>query len=67
VPDEDRPVYEAWRERIAKELDAPEGEVIPLGHSLGGSILLKYLCEEEVEKPVVGLFLVATPYWSVED
>ena len=67
MPDEDRPVYEAWKERIAKELDAPEGEVILVGHSLGGSILLKYLSEEELEKPVAGLFLVATPYWGVED
>jgi predicted alpha/beta hydrolase family esterase len=28
---------------------------------------LKYLSEEELEKPVAGLFLVATPYWGVED
>jgi uncharacterized protein len=67
MPDEDRPMYEAWKERIAKELDALEGEVILVGHSLGGSILLKYLTEEEVEKLVAGLFLVATPYWGVED
>jgi uncharacterized protein len=66
MPDEDRPVYEAWKERIAKELDALEGEVILVGHSLGGSILLKYL-SEEAEKPIAGLFLVATPYWGVGD
>jgi predicted alpha/beta hydrolase family esterase len=67
MPDQDRPVYQAWKERIAKELEALEGEVILVGHSLGGSILLKYLSEEEVEKPILGLFLVATPYWGVED
>ena len=67
MPDADRPVYEAWRERIAKEIATPEGEVILVGHSLGSSILLKYLSEEEVEKLVAGLFLVATPYWGVED
>jgi serine hydrolase len=67
MPDEDRPVYEAWKERIAKELNALEGEVILVGHSLGGSILLKYLSEEELETLVTGLFLVATPYWGVED
>jgi predicted alpha/beta hydrolase family esterase len=68
MPDEDRPVYEAWKERIAKELDTLEGEVILVGHSLGGSILLKHLSEEELlETLVMGLFLVATPYWGVED
>jgi predicted alpha/beta hydrolase family esterase len=67
MPDEDRPVYEAWKERITKELDALEGEVILVGHSLGASVMLKYLSEEEVEKPVAGLFLVASPYWGAED
>jgi predicted alpha/beta hydrolase family esterase len=67
MPDEDRPVYQVWKERIAEELDALEGKVILVGHSLGGSILLKYLSEEELKKLVVGLFLVATPYWGVED
>ena len=27
MPDEDRSMYEAWKERIAKELDALDGEV----------------------------------------
>ena len=34
---------------------------------MGGSILLKYLSEEEAAKPVAGLFLVAAPYWGFED
>lgn len=67
MPDEGSPEYGAWRDRISKELAALEGEVILAGHSLGASILLKYLSEEEVEKPVAGIFLVAPPYWGVED
>jgi len=49
------------------ELSALDGEVILVGHSLGASILLKYLSEEKVEKPVAGIFLVAPPYWGAED
>jgi uncharacterized protein len=67
MPDADRPEYEAWTNEIAKELSALAGEVILVGHSLGGSILLKYLSEERVERPVAGLFLVAAPYWGAED
>jgi predicted alpha/beta hydrolase family esterase len=67
MPDEDSPVYEESKGRIARELDTLESEVILVGHSLGGSILLKYLSEVEVEKLVAGLFLVATPYWGAED
>lgn len=67
MPDEDSPVYEAWKDRIATELATLDGGVILVGHSLGASILLKYLSEEEAEKPVTGVFLVAPPYWGAED
>jgi serine hydrolase len=67
MPDEDSPEYEAWKFQIAKELAALDGEVLLVGHSLGGSILLKYLSEEKVEKPVAGIFLIAPPYWGADD
>jgi predicted alpha/beta hydrolase family esterase len=67
MPDEDSPEYEAWTRRIAEELAALDGAVVLVGHSLGGSVLLKYLSEEKVEKPVAGLFLIAPPYWGAED
>jgi predicted alpha/beta hydrolase family esterase len=67
MPDEDRPEYEAWKDQIAKELAGLDSEVILVGHSLGASILVKYLSEEKVERPVAGIFLVAPPYWGAED
>ena len=67
MPAADRPGYETWKGQVAKELAALDGKVILVGHSLGASVLLKYLSEEEVEKPVAGLFLVAAPYWGAED
>ncbi len=67
MPDEDSPEYEAWKEQITEELAALDEDIILVGHSLGGSILLKYLSEEKVEKPVAGIFLIATPYWGAED
>ena len=67
MPNEDSPDYEAWKDLIVKELSALDGEVILVGHSLGASILLKYLSEEKVGKPVAGVFLIAPPYWGAED
>ena len=72
MPDEESPEYEAWKEKIEQELAALDGEVILVGHSLGALILMKYVSEEEVEKPIAGLFLVATPYvgtggWEFEE
>ena len=63
----DIPDYEAWKEQIESELAMLGGEVVLVGHSLGASILLKYLSEEKLEKPVAGLFLIAPPYWGAED
>jgi serine hydrolase len=67
MPDEDSPEYGAWRDRISEELAAMDDEVFLVGHSLGGSILLKYLCEEETARPPLGLFLVAAPFWGAAD
>ena len=67
MPNEERPEYEAWKAQISKEHAAVDGQVILVGHSLGGSILLKYLSEENVEEPIAGIFLIATPYWGPED
>ena len=66
MPDVDRPEYEAWKNWITKELAALDGVVILVGHSLGASVLLKCLSEEKMEKPVAGIFLIASPYWGAE-
>ena len=72
MPNEGSPEVEAWKDRISEELAAMDGEVVLVGHSVGAFVLLKYLSEEEQEKPVAGLFLVAAPYvgtggWEVEE
>jgi predicted alpha/beta hydrolase family esterase len=67
MPNEDRPEYEAWKDQIAKELHSVDGEAILVGHSLGASVLLKYLSEEGAGKLVAGVFLIAPPYWGAED
>jgi predicted alpha/beta hydrolase family esterase len=64
MPNEREPDYELWKVQIKKELAALEGKVILVGHSLGGSVLLKYLAEEKIEKAIAGIFLMATPYWG---
>jgi predicted alpha/beta hydrolase family esterase len=72
MPNEGSPEVEAWKDRISEELAAMDGEVVLVGHSVGAFVLLKYLSEEEPEKPVAGLFLVAAPYvgtggWEMDE
>lgn len=67
LPDPSNPRYDAWRQQLADTFSACNGPVIVVGHSLGGSILLKYLSEEPVEQGIVGLFTLAAPFWGMAD
>ena len=64
MPGEADPNVEAWKRKISSELSRIPRMVILVAHSVGGSILLRYLSEEKVEKPIAGVFLLATPSWD---
>ena len=64
MPDAENPRYQPWRDRIERELDAIDEAVILVGHSFGGSVLLKYLAQGSYQKPIRGLFLVSVPNWG---
>src|SRR5260221_3924928 len=67
MPDPDHPRYLTWRDQIEQELDKLAADVLLIGHSLGGSMLLKYLAEGTYQRPIAGMFLVAVPYWGKQD
>ena len=56
--------YLDWKAQIAAELATPPDEVTLVGHSVGGSMLLKILSEEHVDRLIAGLFLIATPFFG---
>lgn len=64
MPDEANPSVASWKESIFSELSRIPEKGILVAHSIGGSILLRYLSEEKVEKPIAGLFLLAAPSWD---
>lgn len=67
MANEESPEYADWKAQIATELSALDGAIILVGHSVGGSVLLKYLSEERVEKPVAALILIAAPFWGADE
>ena len=64
MPDPDDPAYVPWKERVQAEIAGLDEDALLVGHSLGGSVLLKYLSESNRKRAVPGLFLVATPLWG---
>ena len=55
------------RKQIGKQISLMKGGIILLGHSLGASMLLKYLSENEVKKKIAGIFLISTPFWTGDE
>jgi predicted alpha/beta hydrolase family esterase len=53
-----------WVKQIVEEISSVKGAVILAGHSLGASMLLKFLSEKKTKKNISGIFLVAPPFWS---
>jgi uncharacterized protein len=66
MPDEDAPDF-GWGRKIGQEIAALQGEVILVGHSLGASMLLKYLSENAVNRKIGGIFLISTPFWGRDE
>jgi predicted alpha/beta hydrolase family esterase len=53
--------------QISKEISLIKDEIILVAHSLGASMLLKYLSENKVKNRIAGIFLMSTPFWSGEE
>lgn len=64
MPDEDNAPYDQWTKRIETELATMAEPIILAGHSVGASVLIKYISETTPEKQIGGLFLMAGPFWG---
>lgn len=61
--DESAPDF-GWLKEIEKEIAKMKSDFFLVGHSLGASMLLKFLSENPAAKNIKGVFLIATPFWS---
>jgi predicted alpha/beta hydrolase family esterase len=64
MPDEADPDVATWMPAIAAELEQAPGRVVLVGHSIGGSLLLRMLAERPPEPRIAGLFVLAAPTWD---
>jgi predicted alpha/beta hydrolase family esterase len=59
LPNSRNPRLSEWLEQLELNLPEVTDEVLLIGHSVGGSTILRYL--EKTTQPVKAVFLVATP------
>ena len=60
VPDSRNPVVSKWIEEISHAVNnAPNDEIVLVGHSLGATAILKYLEQALVDHPIFSVILVS--------
>jgi predicted alpha/beta hydrolase family esterase len=67
MPEHDSATYADWKAPIERALATLDNTVSLVGHSVGGSVLVKYLSEQPLDKPISSVFLLATPYWGADE
>lgn len=56
--------YAEWKITFDKIAPLLDGEVVLVGHSLGGVFLMKYLSENKFPKKIKAIFSVAAPFYG---
>jgi hypothetical protein len=65
MPEADtNPRYQPWRDAIVRELEVIDGPVLIVGHSFGGSVVLKMLAESPAPTAIRAVFLASMPWWG---
>lgn len=69
-PDPKNPVISDWLKTFGDAIGVPDDQLVLVGHSLGCSIILKYLSNLETDTTIAGIVLVAgmasTESWKPE-
>lgn len=64
---EGEPDMARWKQQVAGELSNLAGPVVLVGHSLGGSALLRLLSEDKVKPAIASLHVLAVPAFDGKD
>jgi pimeloyl-ACP methyl ester carboxylesterase len=72
MPSEDDPSYAPWKSALERVFGTLEDGAILVGHSVGGTILVRVLAEQPPARKFGAIFLIATPFagdggWSADD
>lgn len=67
MPAPDSPEAGPWLEALGRHVAERQVPFALVGHSLGGSIILKYLSENPIPPLLRGVVTVAAPFWGAPD
>jgi predicted alpha/beta hydrolase family esterase len=64
MPEPHAPSAEAWIAAVWSAISGIEGDLVLVGHSLGGSTILQALARHGVPGTVGGVVLLSAPFWG---
>jgi predicted alpha/beta hydrolase family esterase len=72
MPHEADPKYAAWKAALKQQFDRLDDGATLIGHSIGGTIVIRTLADEPIALTFAGIFLIAAPFvgdggWHSED
>lgn len=67
IPNDGDTKYETWKDLILGEIAGLGKGAILVGHSIGGSALIKVLTDHSPDVSTTGVFLIAAPFWHQHD
>lgn len=72
MPHEEEPSYARWKTALEKQLGSLKSNALLVAHSVGGTILLKTLCEHRHLQSIAALVLISAPFvgpggWSSDE
>lgn len=67
MPAPDAPKAAGWIAACKTHIAAIEDDLVIVGHSLGGSTLLQVFSEIAPPRNLMGVVLIAAPFWSAKD
>ena len=62
MPHEADPKYAAWKATLKRQFAGLDDGAILMGHSIGGTILIRTLADDPPELTFRGIFLIAAPF-----
>lgn len=67
MPDEGEPDFATWKNVIADELAEMGDGAILIGHSIGGSVVIRALVDGGIGRSLAGVFVLSAPFWYDDD
>jgi predicted alpha/beta hydrolase family esterase len=62
MPREADPKYADWKAALKREFDGLDDGAILIGHSIGGTVLIRTLADDPPKWTIAGIFLIAAPF-----